>query len=84
MNKPTHQDNEFIGDISRHLTESSNAVDGLKSDLGVWGGQRVISGNKTQNATLWVNLSSIVSIHHITIYYRTGNEKWGKLTMRHL
>nr|XP_022307497.1 uncharacterized protein LOC111113494 [Crassostrea virginica] len=82
LNKPTHQDNEFIGDISRHLTESSNAVDGLKSDLGVWGGQCVISGNKKQNATLWVNLSSIVSIHHITIYYRTGNEKWGKLTMR--
>lgn len=85
LNKTTHQDNQFSSeDIPGHLTDSSNAVDGLKSDLEVWGGQCVISGDKRQNATWWVNLSSIVSIHHIIIYYRTGNVKWGKLTIRHL
>lgn len=85
MNKTTHQDSQFSsGEIPGHLTDSSNAVDGLKSDLEVWGGQCVISGEQWQNATWWVNLSTIVSIHHIIIYYRTGNKEWGKLTIRHL
>ena len=59
------------------LTSADKAVDGLKSNLSVWGGQCVISGNYKQTATWWVNLTRILSIHHVTIYYRTGNVAWG-------
>lgn len=54
-------------------------MDGLKSNLSVWGGECAISENRMRTATWWVNLTRIFSIHHITIYYRTGNQKWGKL-----
>lgn len=57
--------------------ESSNAVDGLKSNHSWDEGQCVVSAYGKQTATWWVNLSSIHSIHHITIYFRTGNEKLG-------
>ena len=66
--------------ISENMTQSSNAVDGLKSNLSVWGGQCVISDVNKENATWWVNLTSIYSISHITIYYRTGNGQWGLCT----
>lgn len=56
----------------------SNAVDGLKSDLDFPGGQCVVSANNKYTATLWVNLTSIHSIHDIRIYYRTGNVAWGR------
>nr|XP_022308884.1 cell death abnormality protein 1-like isoform X1 [Crassostrea virginica] len=76
LNKPTYQQHRYFG-LSEDLVNANNAVDGLKSNLSVWGGQCVISGNKMQTATWWVNLTSILSIHHITIYYRTGNVEWG-------
>ena len=76
LNKPTHQQYRYIG-LDASLTQASNAVDGLKSDFEVWGGQCVISENDKQTATWWVNLTSILSIHHIKIYYRTGNVEWG-------
>ncbi|XP_022305254.2 uncharacterized protein LOC111112170 [Crassostrea virginica] len=60
-----------------NLTSADKAVDGFKSNLSVWGGQCVISGNYKQTATWWVNLTRILSIHHVTIYYRTGNVAWG-------
>ena len=76
LNKPTHQQYRYTG-LDLSLTQASNAVDGLKSDLDFWGGQCVISENEKHTATWWVDLTSILSIHHITIYYRTGNVPWG-------
>ncbi|XP_065926929.1 uncharacterized protein [Magallana gigas] len=52
--------------------DASNAVDGRKSDLSGRGGQCALSWEK-QTATWWVNLTTIHSIHHITIYFRTDN-----------
>lgn len=57
--------------------DSSNAVDGLKSDLNIHGGQCAYSSNYKYTATWWVNLYGIASIHHITIYFMTGNYQWG-------
>ncbi|XP_078330738.1 uncharacterized protein LOC144624704 [Crassostrea virginica] len=76
LNKPTYQEYRYTG-LSVNLTQASNAVDGLKSNLSVWGGQCVISDINKHNATWWVNLTSILSIQHITIYYRTDNAHWG-------
>ncbi|XP_078329800.1 uncharacterized protein LOC144624230 [Crassostrea virginica] len=75
-NKPTYQQFQYKG-MSHNLTDASNAVDGLKSNLDVWGGQCVASENNRQTATWWVNLTRIYAIHHIKIYYRTGNIDWG-------
>ncbi|XP_078329798.1 uncharacterized protein LOC144624229 isoform X3 [Crassostrea virginica] len=75
-NKPTYQQFQYKG-ISHDLTDAGNAVDGLKSNLDVWGGQCVASENYRQTATWWVNLTRIYAIHHIKIYYRTGNIDWG-------
>ncbi|XP_078328710.1 uncharacterized protein LOC111114478 isoform X1 [Crassostrea virginica] len=79
LDKPTHQDFPYgtTDTITEELIQASNAVDGLKSNLSIWSGQCVISNNEKRTATWWVNLGSIVSIHHITIYYRTGNAPWG-------
>ena len=82
MNKPAYQQYPYADDIGgEHLVQAVNAVDGLRSNLSVWAGQCVISDNEKQNATWWVNLGSILSIHHITIYYRTGNVPWGMYTL---
>ena len=64
LNKPTFQKN---------LAEALVAVDGLKKN----DGQCVHSDEREQIATLWINLTRIASIHHITVYYRTGKTKWG-------
>ncbi|XP_078327338.1 uncharacterized protein LOC111114405 isoform X2 [Crassostrea virginica] len=76
LNKPAYQENPFTV-LDEALTQASNAVDGLKSDLRAWGGQCVISQNDLKTATWGVNLTSILSIHHMRIYYRTGNIPWG-------
>lgn len=75
LNKPTFQQNQYYPDDDRF--DASNAVDGLKSDQNGLGGQCVVSAEKHDTATWWVNLISIHSIHHITIYYRTDNVPWG-------
>lgn len=80
LNKSAYQQNPFFvwdHKISDDTFEASNAVDGLKSDLSALGGQCAISMNKKTTATLWVNLSEVFSIHHITIYHRTDNNIWG-------
>ena len=79
LNKSSYQQYPYpeIPALPSFLTEAHNAVDGLKSNLSVVGGQCAQSGNNQQNATWWVNLTSILSIHHITIYYRTENSQWG-------
>ena len=80
LHKQTYQQHPFptpVGNIYAALVDASNAVDGLKSNLSIWGGQCVVSDNQQQTATWWVKLNSVVSIHHITVYYRTGNANWG-------
>lgn len=70
LNKPAYQLNPYQkGDTY----DASNAVDGLKSNLRFDEGQCVVSENGHRIATWWVNLTSILSIHDITIYYRTDN-----------
>nr|XP_022307322.1 uncharacterized protein LOC111113376 [Crassostrea virginica] len=77
LHKPAYQEYPYLAGLPKALTQASNAVDGLKSNLSVFGGQCAVSGNEKLNATWWVNLTNILSIHHITIYYRTGNAMWG-------
>lgn len=74
LNKPAHQQKSY-GE-GNALYDASNAVDGLKSNLKYDGGQCTVSADGQQTATWWVNLTSIHSIHHITIYYRTDNVAW--------
>lgn len=74
FNKPTYQQYPFKPGEDTY--DSSNAVDGNISDLAWNGGQCAFSLEK-ETATWWVNLTSIHSIHHITIYFRTENIPWG-------
>ncbi|XP_052693913.1 angiopoietin-1 receptor-like [Crassostrea angulata] len=76
LNKPAYQQYQYVyrGDYDTY--DASKAVDGRKSNLSWTGGQCAISYLR-QTATWWVNLTTIHSIHHITIYFRTDNEPWG-------
>ena len=76
LGKPAYQQSQYIGNDAS-LAEASNAVDGLKSNLSYWGGQCAYSDYDKQTATWWVNLTSILSIHYVTIYYLTENAPWG-------
>ncbi|XP_078329149.1 uncharacterized protein LOC111112852 [Crassostrea virginica] len=75
LQKPTYQKHQYLR-LADSLTRASNAVDGLKTNLSVLGAQCVISENNQPSALLWVNLTSILSIHHINIYFRTENNPW--------
>ncbi|XP_062620191.1 uncharacterized protein LOC134281779 [Saccostrea cucullata] len=78
LNNPTRQSRQYYSTIQPPaIFDSSNAVDGLKTNFSSYGGQCVISADGQKNATWWVNLTSIQSIHHIKIYYRTDNTAWG-------
>lgn len=73
-NKQTYQQYPFReGDDT---FDSSNVVDGLRSELTWNGGQCAFSESK-DTATLRVNLGSIHSIHNTIIYFMTGNLQWG-------
>ncbi|XP_062574203.1 receptor-type tyrosine-protein phosphatase epsilon-like isoform X3 [Saccostrea cucullata] len=74
LNKQTWQ--AYPSSVIDSRFDSSNAVDGLTSDLRAVGGQCVASANGQRTATWWVNLDSIYSIHVIRIYYRTDNVVW--------
>ncbi|XP_061194981.1 uncharacterized protein LOC133203153 [Saccostrea echinata] len=77
LNKPTKQSNPYKSNTHEAATfDSSNAVDGLKTDLSAFKGQCALSADGYNNATWWVNLRSIHSIHYIRIYYRTDNAPW--------
>ncbi|XP_061194954.1 multiple epidermal growth factor-like domains protein 10, partial [Saccostrea echinata] len=72
LNNPTWQSQQIS---SSTYYSSSNAVDGLKTNLSPGGGQCAISAGQ-RSATWWVNLTSIYSIGEIWIYYRTDNNVW--------
>uniref|UniRef100_K1R5F9 Fucolectin tachylectin-4 pentraxin-1 domain-containing protein n=1 Tax=Magallana gigas TaxID=29159 RepID=K1R5F9_MAGGI len=71
LNKPAYQLYPYRP--GEYTYDASNAVDGRKSDLSWEGGQCAISDVYKQTVTWWVNLTSVHSIHHITIYFRTDN-----------
>ncbi|XP_052695930.1 multiple epidermal growth factor-like domains protein 11 [Crassostrea angulata] len=71
LHKPAYQQYPFNHSDDRF--DASNAVDGRKSDLSGGGGQCAVSEYGRQTATWWMDLTSIHSIHHITIYFRTDN-----------
>lgn len=72
LHKIAYQTNPYRKDNDSF--DASNAVDGLKSNLHWSGGQCAVSATSKETATWWVDLGSINSIHHITIYYRTENQ----------
>ncbi|XP_056003598.1 receptor-type tyrosine-protein phosphatase kappa-like [Ostrea edulis] len=74
LNKPAWQLHQY--GPGNDIFNASNAVDGFKSNLTAWGGQCAISNNDKKIATWRVDLEDILSIRHITIYYRTGNAAW--------
>ncbi|XP_078328129.1 uncharacterized protein LOC111116105 [Crassostrea virginica] len=78
LKKPTYQQYALTG-YNSPLYDASNAVDGLKSDLTYYGGQCVYFGGGL-TVTCWVNLTSIHSIHHVTIYYITGPSNFYTMT----
>ncbi|XP_065932848.1 uncharacterized protein [Magallana gigas] len=77
LNKPAYQQFPGTGDSY----DASNAVDGRKSDLS-WRGRQCAGSDWRQTATWWVNLTTIHSIHHITIYFMTNNKPWGPSNWR--
>lgn len=72
LNKPAYQLHPWSQDDD--TSDASNAVDGRKYDLSEEGGQCALSGLNKLTATWWVNLTSIHSIHHITIFFVTDNK----------
>jgi hypothetical protein len=76
QNKPAWQLNQHQPGSA--TSDASNAVDGLRSNLGYGAGQCAMSDGSKQTATWRVDLQGILSIHHIIIYYRTENMAWGK------
>ncbi|XP_056003582.1 multiple epidermal growth factor-like domains protein 10 [Ostrea edulis] len=83
VSKVTSYDNIASGKAAQQLYPFSSsrwgadkAVDGLKSDCSVAGGQCTISGLSKETARWWVDLGGVLSIRHITIYYRTDNLAW--------
>nr|XP_022304924.1 multiple epidermal growth factor-like domains protein 11 isoform X2 [Crassostrea virginica] len=77
LNKPAYQQHPYSGPIPSHLTEASNAVDGLHQNLSVWGGQCVYSDDGQQTATLMINLTRIFSINSVVVSYMLGDSPWG-------
>lgn len=74
LRKPTYMSSAYSG-----LSDSSKAVDGLKTNLAYGGGQCAVSAYGHKTAEWWVDLGDLyVSIYNITIYTRTENLAWSK------
>lgn len=58
--------------------DASKAVDGLKTNLSFSGYQCTESANVKYEALWRVDLGTVLGIHHITMYYRTDNQAWGR------
>lgn len=67
LKKPTFEQNP----LSDTLANSSNAVDGLKSNL-VYSGGECSSSMPGRSATWWVNLTTVYSINNIRVYMVNG------------
>uniref|UniRef100_K1R1S2 Scavenger receptor class F member 2 n=1 Tax=Magallana gigas TaxID=29159 RepID=K1R1S2_MAGGI len=57
-----------------NVSVANHVVDGLKTDPSLDGGQCAATTLGKQTSTWWVDLTSIHSIHHITIYFMTINK----------
>lgn len=73
LNKTTSMSSTYSGS-----SDSSKAVDGLKTNFSYSGGQCAISANNHKTAEWRVNLGDMYSIYNITIYTRTENLAWSK------
>lgn len=70
LNKPAYQRRGW------HGNDAQNAVDGRKSNQTGKGGECTMTYGE-QNATWWVDLTSIHRVHYITIYYMIFYGNWG-------
>ncbi|XP_062607516.1 receptor-type tyrosine-protein phosphatase T-like isoform X2 [Saccostrea cucullata] len=73
LNKPATQQYPYLGNLN---WGADKAVDGKYTRRSAVGGECTISGVNQRTATWWVDLGSVLSIHHITIYYRTDDITW--------
>ncbi|XP_052692295.1 uncharacterized protein LOC128170550 [Crassostrea angulata] len=71
LHKPAFQSNSH--QAKEDISVANYVVDGLKTDPSLDGGQCATTTLGKQTSTWWVDLTSIHSIHHITIYFMTIN-----------
>lgn len=76
MYKPAYQLFPFGTENLKY--DAANAVDGLTSDLSIDGGQCAVSAAGYATAIWRVDLGSVHYIDHITLYFMTNNQAWGK------
>ncbi|XP_065923001.1 uncharacterized protein [Magallana gigas] len=76
---PSYQSNPYKGNV---IYDAANAVDGLKSDLSIDGGQCAVSATGHETAIWRVDLGSVHFIDHITLYFMTDNQCWDELNVR--
>lgn len=76
LNKPAFQQYPYEG-YNTDRVSASDAVDGLKLNESDFEDHCILSAERKETATLWVNLTRIISIHHIILFYMTDNTEWG-------